>query len=451
LSHDFRMSQIYILFAQNLELLKSLVRAVIYRLSYQLCFFVVGLFLAAIAGAQSFGVISLMIVNAAAFIIITDFGTGAALVWHGAGNEMRQERIFSFAAGSGLVQLLSFLLAELVVVKISGRTLLTRQIFDRSYFTGEILYFTGLIITERYTSLLYGTHKAVLANKTLSIVTAGFLVVFILMYAKIITGTDPFIFFCWMIFVLGLSVAVIFHTTVNKLSFEKPRDTELKSLLGFSAIVFFTNIIQFFAYRLDFWLVDFFYGHTQLGIYAQANRFAQLVWVLPTIIASLLTPAIRNNDDPLTDRIFVALARVLNLATIFIVFGVMAIAFFFYFRFFPKEYLTGLAAFLIMLPGYFLFTTTTLLAAWFSARRFLSINLIGSSLCFVIILTADLILIPAYSLKGAALANTLAYSITTLYFILQIKRHLSTKMKDLFLWDKKDIPVLRHFFPHEPR
>ena len=428
-------------------MLRSLFRAVAYRLSYQLLFFVVGLFLAAIAGPQIFGIIALMTVNAAAFIIITDFGTGAALVWHGAGNEVRREGIFSFAVGSGVVQLFLFLFVELIVVKISGRTLLTRQPYSSLFLLSDLLYFTGLIITEKYTALFYARNKASLVNKALVIMTACFLVVFILAYFNTITNINPVFFFASMTFSLGFGTAIVFHVGLDKMKFSKPGNQDLRSLLGFSAIVFVTNIIQFFAYRLDFWLVDHFYSHTALGVYAQANRFVQLAWVLPTIVASLLAPAMRDPGNPMGDQVFLTLSRLLNLATIVIVLGIVAIAFFMYSWFLPPGYSRGLPPLLIMLPGYFFFATTTLLAAWFSAKRLLKVNLVGSCLCFLLILVADLTLIPAYSLVGAALANTLAYSMTTLYFVLQFQRYASARWKDLFLWNKKDISLLKIIFP----
>jgi len=405
----FRIIQIYILFAQNLELLTSLFRAVAYRLSYQLLFFVVGLFLAAIAGPQVFGIISLMLVNAAAFIIVTDFGTGASLVWHGAGNDVQREEIFSFAVGTGLVQLCLFLLVELIVVKISGRTLLTRQPYSALFLLSDLLYFTGLIITEKYTALFYARNKASLINKVLAIMTACFLVVFILAYLNVITNINPLFFFASMTFSLGFGTAVVFHARLDKMKFSRPATEDMRSLLGFSAIVFVTNVIQFFAYRLDFWLVDHFYSHTELGVYAQANRFVQLAWVLPTIVASLLAPAMRNPANPMGNQVFLTLSRLMNLATILILLGIVAVAFLMYSWFLPPGYSKGLLPLLIMLPGYFFFATTTLLAAWFSARRLLKVNLIGSCLCFLLILVADLMLIPSYSLIGAALANTLAY------------------------------------------
>jgi O-antigen/teichoic acid export membrane protein len=428
-----------------LKLLTPLIKAVIYRLSYQLLFFVVNLILAAVAGPELFGIISLMMVNAAAFVIITDFGTGASLVWHGAGKEIQRERILYFAAGSGLLQLVFFMLAEFLFAKITGRTFLLRQPVDAIYFSAEVLYFVGLIIIEKYTSLLYASNKAVVANKTLATITGCFLIVFVLIYLKIVSGINALVLYCSMMFVSGVIQAFTFHAAAG-MGFMKPVSDEFKSLLSFSALVFITNIIQFFAYRLDFWLVDYFYAHKELGIYAQANRFAQLIWVVPTILASLLAPALRNKDEPLNDRAFLVVTRSLNLITIFILVFVVVVAWGCYYWFFPAAYLQGLPALLIMLPGYFFFTTTTLLAAWFSARRYLTVNLVGSSICLLLILVADLTLIPIYSIRGAALANTFAYSLTTLYFLLQFNRHASVNIRDVFLWRARDIFAFKKLF-----
>lgn len=58
--------------------------------------FLVGLFIAAISGTETFGVISLMVVNAAVFSIVSGLGADSAIVWHGASQKLNSEKIFSF-------------------------------------------------------------------------------------------------------------------------------------------------------------------------------------------------------------------------------------------------------------------------------------------------------------------------------------------------------------------
>jgi O-antigen/teichoic acid export membrane protein len=48
------------------------------------------------------------------------------------------------------------------------------------------------------------------------------------------------------------------------------------------------NVATFFNYKLDFWIVDFYWGKPQLGIYSLASQLSQLLWVLPAAIATVL-------------------------------------------------------------------------------------------------------------------------------------------------------------------
>jgi O-antigen/teichoic acid export membrane protein len=70
----------------------------------------------------------------------------------------------------------------------------------------------------------------------------------------------------------------------------------MRSFSAFSGIVLITNIIQFIAFRADYWLISIFYDHTTVGVYAQASKFAQLLWVIPGILAGLITPALKKRE-----------------------------------------------------------------------------------------------------------------------------------------------------------
>jgi Na+-driven multidrug efflux pump len=94
-----------------------------------------------------------------------------------------------------------------------------------------------------------------------------------------------------------------------------------------------------------------------------------------------------------------------------------------------------------MLPGYLIFTITTILAAYFSANRLLKINLVGSIVCCVLMILLDLLLIPSMSYKGAAIANLIAYSITTAYFIFSSMSVTNMSFKDFFAIKKSDFDL----------
>jgi Na+-driven multidrug efflux pump len=109
--------------------------------------------------------------------------------------------------------------------------------------------------------------------------------------------------------------------------------------------------------------------------------------------------------------------------------------------FLPSIYFDGFLSLLIMTPGYLVFTITTMLAAYFSANRLLKINLVGSVLCCILMILLDLLLIPVMSYKGAAIANLIAYSITTAYFIFSSISVMNVSFKDFFEIKKSDFDL----------
>jgi len=109
--------------------------------------------------------------------------------------------------------------------------------------------------------------------------------------------------------------------------------------------------------------------------------------------------------------------------------------------FLPTIYFDGFLSLLIMTPGYLIFTITTILAAYFSANRLLKVNLVGSVICCVLMILLDLLLIPTLSYRGAAIANLIAYSITTAYFIFSSMSVTNSSFKDFFAIKKTDFDL----------
>jgi hypothetical protein len=132
--------------------------------------FLVGLFIAAISGTETFGVISLMVVNAAVFSIVSGLGADSAIVWHGASQKLNSEKIFSFTFFSALFQVILYLIFSLLFYSMTSRLLLSQQHYFAFYFY-ELIYFSGLILIDKYTSLFYASHRMENCNKLLSGVT----------------------------------------------------------------------------------------------------------------------------------------------------------------------------------------------------------------------------------------------------------------------------------------
>jgi len=394
--------------------------------------FLVGLFIAAISGTETFGVISLMVVNAAVFSIVTGLGADSAIVWHGASQKLNSEKIFSFTFFSALFQVLLFLIFSLLFYRITSRLLLSQQPYFGFYFY-ELIYFSGLILIDKYTSLFYASSRMEICNKLLSGVTLFCMIGIVLIRYKVLgINLPPFSLLCLTTFIQAVSLVILFHSVNSRLRIVRISTHDLRSLFNFSIVVFVTNLVQFFAYRADYWLINYFRSESELGIFSQANRFAQMLWVLPNILAAMLIPLIAAPGGDFNEKGVIRLVRVINYSNILVIGIIILVALLTYDLFLPASFSAGLFPLLLMIPGYYFFCINILLAAFFSSRRLLWINLIGSSLCFIVIILADLILIPPFGIQGAAIADSIAYSAAAIFSILSFMRHTSFSFADLF-------------------
>lgn len=422
--------------------MQLLLRGFIFRVIFTGISFLISLVIAKLAGASQFGTLSLIIVNAAFIHIVTGLGTDAAIVWHGvAAKNYGRDKIFSFTVITAAIQLLFFYIIAILGYIFLGHTLLGGS-YDLKIFFAEILYFTGLVLMDKFLSLFYSQHEARLCNKILSIVSGTLLIVLLVIWAMepVLIVEFPIWIYSLFIFIPSFVLAFFFIVKYNPV-FKNISQEEMRSFSSFSFIVLITNIIQFIAFRADYWLISMYYDHVAVGVYAQASKFAQLLWIIPGVLAGLIVPALKNQDQKLSDSKFISLCRLsLYVHTGLAVFMIIA-ALIIYSYFLPSIYFDGFLALLIMTPGYLVFTVTTLFAAYFSANRLLKINLIGSVICCVLMIVLDLILIPSLGYQGAAMANLIVYSITTAYFIFGIKSVTHSSVKDFFAIKKSDFDL----------
>ena len=422
--------------------MQLLLRGFIFRVIFTGIGFLISLLIAKLAGASQFGTLSLIIVNAAFIHIITGLGTDAAIVWHGvAGKNYSRDKIFSFTLVTAAIQLLFFYIIAILGYIFLGHTLLGGS-YDLRIFFAEIVYFTGLVLMDKFLSVYYSQHEARLCNKLLSIVS-GILLLFVLVIwamEPILIVDFPIWIYSLFIFIPAFVLAVFFIVKFNP-SFKNISQEEMRSFSSFSFIVLITNIVQFIAFRADYWLISIYYDHISLGVYAQASKFAQLLWIIPGVLAGLIIPALKNENEKLSDAKFISLCRLSFYIHIVLTGLMVCVALIIYSFFLPSIYFDGFLALLIMTPGYLLFTITTILAAYFSANRLLKINLIGSVICCILMILLDLLLIPSLSYKGAAIANLIAYSATTAYFIFSSLSVTNSSFKDFFALKKTDFDL----------
>ena len=268
---------------------------------------------------------------------------------------------------------------------------------------------------------------------------ACLIIIILIRYKFLQIQLPAFSLLCLTTVAQGGGLFLLFHIENSRLRIVRVSTGDLRSFFNFSIVVFIANLVQFFAYRADYWLINYFRTENELGVFSQANRFAQMMWVLPNILAAILIPLIAAPGDAFNEKGLVRLVRVINYLNFLAMAVIILIALLSYGLFLPEGFSTGFYPLLLMLPGYYFFCMNILLAAFFSSRRLLWVNFIGSALCFTVIILADLLLIPAFGIRGAAIADSIAYSAATLYSIISFMRNTSCSFADLFSISRTDL------------
>jgi O-antigen/teichoic acid export membrane protein len=274
---------------------------------------------------------------------------------------------------------------------------------------------------------------------------------FILLYfLKAKLNIDFRFFIIFHLVMTAVTVVLVYGTYFKKIrppfTFSFLTKNQLKYVLNFSFIAYVANIFQFLSYKMDFWFVEHYNGSQQLGIYSLAVGLAQMLWLLPQAIAAIL---IAYSGSDIQERAVSqtnALVRItLNIILIIAVILSGIIDFVIPFLY-GVEFTESAFLFKVLLIGIVPFSITTIIASYFAGRGEIKVNLYGGILGFVFCLLFDIILIPLYGNKGAAIATVISYFISTVYTIIVYMRRNNTPLLHLLVMNTADFVLLKNKF-----
>jgi len=185
------------------------------------------------------------------------------------------------------------------------------------------------------------------------------------------------------------------------------------------------NMLQFFNYRLDVFIVNYFLGPASVGIYIVSVMVTELLWYLPNAVgfvifpkAAATRPEALNAFTPRVFRITLGLTALgaLGLAVI----GKPLIQ-----VIFSSAFISAYVPMLVLLPGVILLGGAKVLTNEIAGRGYPHYNSVNSGLALVLTVVLDLILIPRHGIVGAAVASSVAYAViffTAIGFYLTVSR-----------------------------
>ena len=83
------------------------------------------------------------------------------------------------------------------------------------------------------------------------------------------------------------------------------------------------------------------------------------------------------------------------------------------------------------MPGLISMAATYPLAPFFSAKKLIPVNLKGMAISIVVLVIADVLLIPHYAVYGAAIGCSLGYCCYLFFLLYHFKKHIDFRLSKL--------------------
>lgn len=222
---------------------------------------------------------------------------------------------------------------------------------------------------------------------------------------------------------LFLFLRQVYATNPDYLHLEQIQIGAIRPLIQFAFLAFMTNLIQFLSYKMDIWFVNYFHGKQLTGIYALGVSLAQMLWLLPSAIQSVLYAFISTH----TDRQLM-IQRTINTTRQIAVYAISAgitgylLSIYLVPILFGEEFRESVQCIGLLFIGVVPFCLSMAVSGYFAGTGRVRINLYSAILGFIVCMAADLLLIPSYGILGAAIASSISYISTVTFLLVKFHR-----------------------------
>ncbi len=216
---------------------------------------------------------------------------------------------------------------------------------------------------------------------------------------------------------VGVIVLVGFLVSLRRGNVRESYDSTgyVKRCLNYGWRSHLSNVITFLNYRADIFLVNMLINPAGAGIYIVSVRIAEGLWLLSQAVSTILLPKLSSMhaNEELRRKITPICARWVTYVGLLFSVALAVTASSLIDLLFGVQYSEAALVLLWLLPGTVVFNTARVLANDIAARGRPELNIWSAAITLVVNVVGNILLIPEYGLKGAAIATTLSYMVTT--------------------------------------
>jgi O-antigen/teichoic acid export membrane protein len=186
-------------------------------------------------------------------------------------------------------------------------------------------------------------------------------------------------------------------------------------------------LLAFIVLRIDLLIIQYMLGAEQVGFYSIAVSMADLLYLLPTVVGTILFPklsSMHNSEEKwaYTGKVIWGIGGgMIVLCLIIIVFAKILIG-----LLYGKDFLPAVPALVWLTPGIVLLSINTIFMNYFASTGMPWITVYSPALAALINIGLNIQFLPVFGIVGASLASDIAYAVmfTASLFFLRGRRRI---------------------------
>jgi O-antigen/teichoic acid export membrane protein len=217
------------------------------------------------------------------------------------------------------------------------------------------------------------------------------------------------------------------------------------------SVKFFSYGLKYFGYnlftilhiRIDVFIIGIFLSKADLGSYSIAVMFAQLLWQLPMSVNFVLFPFIASQTD--LSQASVNTAQISRLSTILAIVAGVGLALFAPIAvevLYGNAFLPAIEPMRYLIPGVISFSIVQVTSAYLIGRNRIKDLTISSSVIVILNVVINLLLIPHWGIRGAALTSSVTYTFNALILAWFVSQEKNVKMVDILIPRWEDLQMM---------
>lgn len=219
----------------------------------------------------------------------------------------------------------------------------------------------------------------------------------------------------------------------------------LKAAFRLGLLAQSTNLAQFIAYRIQYYLINAQAGKEEVGIFSTAVSLAEAVWMITQSISlvqlSRIVQGNNRNEAASWSLPWFKISLLLSGAALLVL---LLLPSSFFVWIFGTEFSQLSPLLYALAPGVLALAGSNILAHYFSGTAQLRVNLGASVLSLVAVSALSMLLLPSWGILGAAWASSAAYVVGAIWLMYHFNKQHTVKWQQW--WPgKQEIQLIRNF------